>query len=254
MYSFLKLSSDERQQVFAASVRKLEMNEAVIEKDFFVVLMLDILFNKSKFGKHFAFKGGTSLSKSFNVINRFSEDIDLILDWRVLGYGYNEPWLERTKKGQIRFNKEAREKAAVWIEGHLIPELYLQLEQLQLDGFTLYCDPEEPRTINVKYPMTYEDDSILSEIKLEIEPMSAWTPNSMISIKSYVEEAYPQLFDGNDIVISTVDAKRTFWEKATILHKEDFALLVFSLANGKVSPTISPFTPPSKVKQTAHSS
>ncbi len=42
------------------------------------------------------FKGGTSLSKAFGLIERFSEDIDLILDWRLLGYGIDEPWEERS--------------------------------------------------------------------------------------------------------------------------------------------------------------
>ena len=51
------------------------------------------------------FKGGTSLSKAFNLISRFSEDIDLILDWRVLGYGRDEPWGKRSNTKQDAFNK-----------------------------------------------------------------------------------------------------------------------------------------------------
>ena len=65
--------------------------------------------------KAVTFKGGTSLSKGYHLISRFSEDIDLILDWRVLGYGINEPWEKRSNTKQDAFNKEANQKAEVFL-------------------------------------------------------------------------------------------------------------------------------------------
>ena len=72
-------------------------NAAIIEKDFWVCLTLDYLFHICKWKQAFAFKGGTSLSKVYGLIDRFSEDIDLILDWRTVGYAYNEPWILSSK-------------------------------------------------------------------------------------------------------------------------------------------------------------
>ena len=70
---------------------KMGLNDAIVEKDFWVCFTLDYLFHRCPWKDSITFKGGTSLSKAFNLISRFSEDIDLILDWRVLGYGILEP-------------------------------------------------------------------------------------------------------------------------------------------------------------------
>ena len=73
--------------------------------------MLDYLFHRSPWKDSITFKGGTSLSKAFHLISRFSEDIDLILDWRVLGYKKDEPWEKRSNTKQDIFNKEANTRA-----------------------------------------------------------------------------------------------------------------------------------------------
>jgi len=182
--------------------------------------MMDILFYHSQYSKHLAFKGGTSLSKSYNIIRRFSEDIDLILDWRVLGYGINEPWDERSKKAQVRFNEEARGRASNWIKNELLPDINQQLSVTGLTELSLAIMEAEPRTIEVSYPGTFQMEGILQEIRLEIGPMSAWTPLSKHEISPYIADVFPQIFDYTSIQVPTVEAKRTFWEKATILHKE----------------------------------
>ena len=69
------------------------------------------------------FKGGTSLSKAFNLISRFSEDIDLILDWRVLGYGILEPWEKRSNTKQDAFNKEANNRAEIFLAEQFCPTI-----------------------------------------------------------------------------------------------------------------------------------
>ena len=73
-------------------------------------LTLDYLFHRSPWKEAVTFKGGTSLSKGYHLISRFSEDIDLILDWRVLGYRIDEPWEKRSNTKQDAFNKEANRK------------------------------------------------------------------------------------------------------------------------------------------------
>jgi hypothetical protein len=97
------------------------------------------------------FKGGTSLSKVFGLIGRFSEDIGLILDWRLLGYGHaegNDPYLAITSKTkQSRYNQEMNAKAANYIRGTLLG----QLSQLfaAVSGVVASIDGDDPHTVNV---------------------------------------------------------------------------------------------------------
>ncbi|MEA2018808.1 MAG: nucleotidyl transferase AbiEii/AbiGii toxin family protein, partial [Campylobacterota bacterium] len=77
-----QLSNEEREQLFSEAAVKIGATPSIIEKDFWVVWVLDKIFKHDKLNKILMFKGGTSLSKVFNLIGRFSEDIDLILDWR----------------------------------------------------------------------------------------------------------------------------------------------------------------------------
>ena len=93
MIRVAQLDKEDRADLFriAAADSQTGIRPAFLEKDFWVCYTLDALFNRSPFKDRIAFKGGTSLSKCFGVIDRFSEDIDLILDWRVLGYGALEP-------------------------------------------------------------------------------------------------------------------------------------------------------------------
>jgi predicted nucleotidyltransferase component of viral defense system len=220
MYELARQDNATRAQAFDYASDVLGMNAAIIEKDYYVVLILDLLFDKSNLGKYFAFKGGTSLSKAYDIIKRFSEDIDLILDWQVLGYGAEEPWENRSKTAQLKFNAIANEKAAEWISTILIPDLNSRIQEMELQGFHLDVDEIDPNTVLVNYPRVHSDHSILPEIRLEIGPLAAWTPIANQKIKPYVAAVFPDLFVSNTIIVPTVEAKRTFWEKATILHKE----------------------------------
>jgi len=92
MKEVAKLQIKDRMELFQATAISMGMQPNVIEKDFWVCFTLDYLFHRCPWKDSITFKGGTSLSKAFNLISRFSEDIDLILDWRVLGYGILEPW------------------------------------------------------------------------------------------------------------------------------------------------------------------
>jgi len=129
VYNVLKLSTEDRRTIFRNNAQDMGVHEAIIEKDYWVCLVLDHLFSKSQYRKHLAFKGGTCLSKCFNIINRLSEDIDLILDWRLLSYRYNEPWEERSKIKQDAFNKAINAKAEVFIVEQFLPDLIHELSQ-----------------------------------------------------------------------------------------------------------------------------
>ena len=87
MRNVARLPDSDRGELFRNTADKMGLNDAIVEKDFWVCFTLDHLFHRCPWKDAITFKGGTSLSKAFNLISRFSEDIDLILDWRVLGYG-----------------------------------------------------------------------------------------------------------------------------------------------------------------------
>ena len=97
MRNIARLSDNDRRELFRNTADKMGLNDAIVEKDFWVCFMLDHLFHDCKYKNAFVFKGGTSLSKSYHVIERFSEDIDLILDWRKIMKDEVNPWEESSK-------------------------------------------------------------------------------------------------------------------------------------------------------------
>lgn len=160
MYELAKLKDKERELIFRNTANKMKVNEAIIEKDFWVVLVLDYLFNKSKFKKAFTFKGGTSLSKGYSLIKRFSEDIDLILDWTVISIPENEPYENRSNTQQNRYNQEINKKAATFIKNTLLEEIKSGLSDLLGFDVDMECDKTEENIIVIKYSRLYSNDSI----------------------------------------------------------------------------------------------
>lgn len=220
MYNLVKQPEDQLQIIFRNTAQKTGLHEAIIEKDFWVCLTLDYLFHTCPWKEAFTFKGGTSLSKCYGLIQRFSEDIDLILDWRVLGYSMDEPWEQRSNTKQDAFNKEANLRAEAFLSTKLLPTLKADLSVILGREAQLYILPEDPQTICFQYPKIFEDSSTLQVIRLEIGALAAWTPSVQKTISPYVAECYPKAFSQPSTVVLTAAAERTFWEKATILHHE----------------------------------
>ena len=217
MRSFARRSEQERRELFRATAQALQVHEAIIEKDFWVCWVLDYLFQSSPWKDRMAFKGGTSLSKAYHAIERFSEDIDLILDWRMLGYSADEPWQERSATRQNEFNKEANQKCAAFLTSAFVPALSQSLKELAAAEIGIEAKQQD---VLIQYPHSFSLSAILPQIKLEIGPLAAWTPNEEKEIRPYAAEKFPHLFSQSSTVVSTVVAERTFWEKATILHQE----------------------------------
>lgn len=221
MIDLVKESPENRLALFQYTANELKISEAIVEKDFWVCFMLEVLFEHSPYKNYFAFKGGTSLSKSFHLIERFSEDIDLILDWRKLDYELNEPLINRSNSAQDRFKKEINKKCEVFLKEEFIPEMEQILIRLCPDEkFELTIDKNDSQTVLVSYFKNYEDAAIVKEIRLEIGPLAAWTPVSNHSLHAYVYDVPDLPFEMKSIIVPTVEAERTFWEKATILHAE----------------------------------
>lgn len=222
MINIANADKSEREVVFLNAAKKAGIaNPAIVEKDFWVCFTLDYLFRLSPWPNGFIFKGGTSLSKGYHVIERFSEDIDLVLDWRLLGYKEDEPWIDRSKTQQDKFNKAVVKKASAFLSETLCSKMQEDLGNLLNENIEVSMDKDDPDqcTVNFYYPHVFDNAYIRQEIRLEIGPLAEWTPSHKIPIKSTLEEEYPELIKSGVVAIPTVDVERTFWEKATILHK-----------------------------------
>ena len=160
-----------------------------------VCFTLDYLFHRCPWKDSITFKGGTSLSKAFNLISRFSEDIDLILDWRVLGYGKLEPWEKRSNTKQDAFNKEANNRAEIFLAEQFCPTIKKELSlELGCDA-NIYIDENDKQTVIFAYPNLFTNPSTLQVIRLEIGALAAWTPAKIASIEQYTAVYYPKIFE-----------------------------------------------------------
>jgi len=190
-----------------------------IEKDWWITMILKALFSAS-FAKHIVFKGGTSLSKGWNLIERFSEDIDLAIDRTLFGFSG-----ELTKK-RI---KNLRKESGQYIRKIVLTELVEQFNVLGIDEqfYTLTLqDPEittnDPQTVILKYLADYSRSQYITDvIKIEIGSRSMMEPYESIKMRSIVAEEFPNTeFADAEIEIPTVIPQRTFLEKAFLLHEE----------------------------------
>ena len=219
MKDVAKLSIKDRTELFQATAISMGMQPNVIEKDFWVCFMIDHLFNDCKYKKAFVFKGGTSLSKAYHVIERFSEDIDLILDWRKIIDEATNPWEERSKTKQDLFNKKINSEAAKFYRNELVPKLNDEIKEKLGDGKWIVIDDEDEMVVNFYYPQIFETEYLRSCVRLEIGPLAEWMPSHETIITPFVAEKYPALFTQKNTTVLTIDVERTFWEKLTILHK-----------------------------------
>ncbi|AJM71512.1 nucleotidyl transferase AbiEii/AbiGii toxin family protein [Mycoplasma yeatsii] len=214
MNKFYMGSNKDLNEIIKLTSNKIGIDRAIIEKDYWVSFLLDYIFNENKYSKSFTFKGGTSLSKCFNVIKRFSEDIDLILDWTLLGYEISEPYIERTIKSQSKFNIEMNKKSALFLKEEFIKNLENDLKDFNLE---FYIDKEDENTIWCKYPTFFESSYIIQEIKLEIGCIATTTPFKEVEISSIIDDAFPKIFEKKSF-LRAIEPERTFWEKTLILH------------------------------------
>jgi hypothetical protein len=209
------LSTEERKELFSETAVKMETTSAIIEKDFWVVWTLDKIFADERLNKILMFKGGTSLSKVFNLIGRFSEDIDLILDWREVTK--EDPEEERSSKSkQVKFNAQVNEDAKEYISDVILPVISTLLSPL----CKCQIDEEDAFNINITYPASFDDPYLKPQILLEIGPLASWLPSDSFEISAYAAQKFPTVFDRSMCKVNAIVAKRTFWEKATILHQE----------------------------------
>jgi predicted nucleotidyltransferase component of viral defense system len=222
MNKIARLSAQDRRDLFSEASAKLGIRPTIIEKDFWVCLVLKMLFVESPFKQSLVFKGGTSLSKVYGLINRFSEDIDLVLDWELIGFAkeLKDPMQSfSSRRQQDRFNKEINRIAALFISEKLCPQLDRLLQRTGI-GLTATVDSADPQIVNIHYPAAFAESYIRPEVRLEIGPLASWGPSAAHTIHPYAFDVFPEIFEDPTCPVIAIAAERTFWEKATILHQE----------------------------------
>ncbi|MCX6159558.1 MAG: nucleotidyl transferase AbiEii/AbiGii toxin family protein [Ignavibacteriae bacterium] len=214
------LKTADKQEIFTETGNKIGLPPAAIEKDWWVTRTLELVF-QTEIGLYTVFKGGTSLSKAWNLIDRFSEDIDLALDRKFLGFEKADTEMSGSQVSKLRRNSLK-----------YITKKYFPLLQntFQKAGFTdvelklseIKSDDEDPVIIEVNYPVVTKKLSYLPpRVLIEIGSRSLKEPFSEKQFSSFVGEHYKgRDFADNNISIATVNPERTFLEKIFLLHEE----------------------------------
>jgi len=224
----LQLSERQRVELFQSTTQKTGIDAVIVEKDFWVCWTLKELFALPTIGEHLIFKGGTSLSKVFKVIARFSEDIDVSIHRGYLGFGgANEPEAGGSNKEKVRRVEALKEACQKKIANELLPALEKQIgsKVRASDKWSLRMDDADPdkQTILFDYPTSFTPDAagyIRRWVKIEMGARADHWPFETRAVTPYVAEEFPKGFREPSCTVKVLAAERTFWEKATILHAE----------------------------------
>ena len=234
MSKWINFSIDERKAMIQGVVAAKNIDEAAAEKDWWVTAILYALFH-TQAAEYLLFKGGTSLSKGWNIIDRFSEDIDLALGRDFFLNERNLSCARCTSNTQIH---NFREKAQDYVFGEFKQDLKEQLSKLGLDVLVMAENEEtdeageprkvahdkDPSVIFVHYPSLYNSYAPYAKptVKIEISVLSMAEPYELKRISSLIEQVYKNEDVDADIVqtIKTVSPARTFLEKAFLLCEE----------------------------------
>jgi hypothetical protein len=208
---------------------QLNLFEIAVEKDFWVCWTLRKLFELPEWGEHLTFKGGTSLSKCWNLIERFSEDIDIVIDRDALAFGGdNAPESAPSKKQTTKRLKALKETCQLTIRERIQPALFETISS-ELPGdleWALEPDSDDPdgQTLLLVYPTAFPEQAayLRRAVKIEMGARSDTDPSESIDIRPYISDAFPDLLSEPGARVRSVMPRRTFWEKAMLLHEETF--------------------------------
>lgn len=219
---FLALPENERRLYFEQAAFQRNLSPIILEKDFWVCWLLGILF-RSEFADHLVFKGGTSLSKVFGIIDRFSEDIDLSLSPTFL----NLPEAGTTRNQANKWMTNAEAACGTAVQCRITPMLETavegQLGRRDRAWFEFLTDPATHSPVLLfHYPSLQSPgfEYLKRSVKLEFGSLTDQQPVGRHPILPWVAEMLPDAFLDWRCNVVALELERTFWEKATILHTE----------------------------------
>lgn len=218
MIEWLKLTPKRRVEIITQVNTRTGINVKAIEKDWWVTLVLHALFS-TKHAEHLVFKGGTSLSKAWGLIERFSEDIDLSINRSILGFG------KITSNSQV---KKLRKASAEFITNELTPELQSTLVDMGVSttAFNLFIRPTsqsdiDPQVLELHYKPDFGKGGYITDrVLIEIGARSLREPCSSRPVSSLISQTFPHsTFAAPPFTVMTVDPSRTILEKIFLLHE-----------------------------------
>jgi len=226
MKTFIQLSAEERNVYCrqASERMKVPLPAAVIEKDFWVCWILKILNELPELKGNITFKGGTSLSKAWGLIDRFSEDIDIAINRKVFGqeppYGAEDAASNTQRKLRL---EELELKSAAFIKEILLPSLFHKIaEHLKPEEFTLKSI-QKGNEVNIEfeYPGTLKNElgGLLPVVLIELVPRADEIPNEERKITSIIDEVFSDILGESSFQVSTLAPERTFLEKLLFIHE-----------------------------------
>jgi hypothetical protein len=221
-----QMTARDRADLLAETAARKGLAEAIIEKDFWVCWVLKQLFSIDALSGRLLFKGGTSLAKIFHAINRFSEDIDLAVDYVALGFtGERDPRREdisKTKRASIL--GEMMTECQHYIAGEFLGVLKTRCQEIlgANDAWSLDVSEQDRNVVRFRYPAAIAKNLayVAPQVVLELGTHAEFVPHDRFTIRSFAAEAFPEVVADGDVAVVALLAKRTFWEKATILHAE----------------------------------
>lgn len=220
MNNYFQLSKEQQQMVLTQAANKTGLPVQAVEKDLWVTVVLQIVFTLPV-ANHLVFKGGTSLSKVWKVIHRFSEDIDLAIDPSIWGFegDLTKKQIKRLRKASSLFVRDELCLSLKEAVTEIGMEKWLQVEAGP-DGEGDGTYPE-PRVIHIRYKSLFDEDLpyLHSEVKLEVGARSLLEPTAEAAVTSVLEDTLPISTTVKQVMIPTALAEKTFLEKAFLLHE-----------------------------------
>ena len=219
---YLSLAPRERLELLDAASRQSGLAQAILEKDYWVCKTLDVLFALPELGSHLVFKGGTSLSKVYGLIDRFSEDVDISFHREFLGFGEELDPEAAAGKEQSRRIEALQQACRDCIRENLLPRLREAIAALLrgTEDWSLEIDPLDAQTLLFHFPQAGGPGLayIVPSVRIELGARSDHWPSEEREIRSYLGEAFGPTI--GKATVRSLAAERTFWEKATLLHAE----------------------------------
>ncbi len=219
MSNWLSLEKEQQNELFTQAGAETGLPPFAIEKDAWVTLVLRMLF-ASKLYEHIVFKGGTSLSKVYNLIKRFSEDVDLSIDRSYFGY---EGMLS---KGQIRKLRRKSHDFSLNVMPKILSsefdEYGIDSEHYDISVPNTQVSDQDPEIIIVDYDSVFEEESYLPDrVKIEIGARSLNEPFGVNEISSIIDNNFGESsFAEEPFEVKSIIPEKTFLEKMILLHEE----------------------------------
>lgn len=222
--AFLERSDAERRLYLEEAAARRGVAAVVIEKDLWVCWLLAVLF-RSPFADSLVFKGGTSLSKVFGAIDRFSEDIDLSLAPEFVGVGVPGDGTSRTALD--RWMRDAQAACGATMRRTVMPALGTAIthalgKRKGADRLELVLAGRAETDLLFHYPSVLPVDRgyIRRSVRLEFGSLTDQQPHGLHAVRPWIAESIPEAFVDWSCSVVALGVERTFWEKATILHAE----------------------------------